>query len=120
MLSEWCAFVVREADTAYISGAFLASILTAVCGIETYLRAEYSQSGKERLFELIERSPLLDDLKRDLQALRKYRNKWVHIENPADDSFVLECPADVDSDLESQAYFAARCLRRTIYESQGT
>jgi hypothetical protein len=36
ILSEWCSFIVREADTAFANGANLASILTAVFGIETY------------------------------------------------------------------------------------
>jgi len=26
ILSEWCSFIVREADTAFASGAYLASI----------------------------------------------------------------------------------------------
>ena len=53
ILSEWCSFIVREADTAFVNGAHLASILTAVSGIETYLRSEYSQTSKDRLFKLI-------------------------------------------------------------------
>jgi hypothetical protein len=36
ILSEWYSFIVREADTAFAGGAYLASILTAVSGIETY------------------------------------------------------------------------------------
>lgn len=120
VLSEWCAFVVREADTAFVRGAFLASILTAVSGIETYLRSEYSGTGENSLFKLIDQAPVEDDLKRDLHKLRKYRNKWVHIKNPADDRFILEFLERTEKDLESMAYFAARCLRRTIYENQGT
>ena len=38
ILSEWCSFIVREADTAFAKRAHLASILVAVSGIETYLR----------------------------------------------------------------------------------
>lgn len=30
VLSEWCSFIVREADMAFVNGAHLASILTAV------------------------------------------------------------------------------------------
>ena len=48
ILSEWCSMIVREADTAYARGAHLASILTAVSGIETYLRSE-SGGGRSRL-----------------------------------------------------------------------
>ena len=38
VLSEWAAFIVREADMAFALGADLASILTAVSAIETHLR----------------------------------------------------------------------------------
>lgn len=82
ILSEWCSFIVREADTAFASGAHLASILTAVSGIETYLRSEHSETGKERLVELINRASIDSSLKADLHTLRKYRNKWVHVDNP--------------------------------------
>lgn len=47
MLSEWCSFIVREADIAFVHGAFLATILTTVSAIETYLRAEYSTGQKK-------------------------------------------------------------------------
>ena len=56
VLSEWCSFIVRESDTAFVNSAHLASILTAVSGIETYLRSEYAQNGRARLVELIDHS----------------------------------------------------------------
>ena len=84
------------------------------------MRSEYSGTGENSLFKLIDQAPVEDDLKRDLHKLRKYRNKWVHIKNPADDCFILEFLERTEKDLESMAYFAARCLRRTIYENQGT
>ena len=117
ILSEWCAFIVREADTAFAKGANLASILTAVSGIETYLRAEYGDKGKQRLFDLIEKSPIESELKEDLHKLRKYRNKWVHVDEPWDDNLVLESPERLESELEETAFFSARVLRRTIYEN---
>lgn len=36
MLSEWCAFIVRDVDTAFSAGAHLGCILTAVAAIETH------------------------------------------------------------------------------------
>jgi len=119
MLSEWCALIVNEADTAFATGSYLASILTAVSGIETYLRAEYLAGRDERLAELIENSDLASDLKADLHRLRHYRNRWVHVKAPADDEALLTDPAPVDRELEVMAYFAARTLRRTIYSVQG-
>lgn len=117
ILSEWCSFIVREADTAFVNGAHLASILTAVSGIETYLRSEYSQTGKDRLFKLIDESPIDDNLKSDLHKLRKYRNKWVHVDDPWDDESLLESPENDERELEEMAFFAARLLRQTIYEN---
>lgn len=117
ILSEWCAFIVREADTAFAAGAHLASILTAVSGVETYLRLEYASTGKERLVDLIGKSPIPQDLKDDLHRLRKYRNRWVHVDEPWKDEELIEHPEKTERELEEMAFFAARALRRTIYEN---
>jgi hypothetical protein len=118
ILSEWCSFIVREADTAFANGAHLASILTAVSGIEAYLRSEYSAMGKERLVELIDRAEIEADLKADLHALRKYRNRWVHVDSPWEDENLLEHPEVVEGEFEEMALFAAGALHRTIYGNQ--
>jgi hypothetical protein len=118
ILSEWCSFIVREADTAFARGANLASILTAVSGIETYLRSEHSKARKETLFDLIEQTSIEAAQKADLHILRKYRNKWVHVDEPWEDQQLLESPQQLEKELEDMAFFAARCLRRTIYENQ--
>lgn len=118
ILSEWCSFIVREADKAFSSGAYLASILTAVSGIETYLKSEYSQPSRNRLVELINQAPIDGSLKDDLHVLRKYRNKWVHVDEPWDDANLIEHPEKTEQELEHMAFFAARALRRTIYENQ--
>lgn len=118
ILSEWCSFIVREADMAFVGSTHLASILTAVSGIETYLRSEHASTGKEKLFALIERASIASDLKTDLHRLRKYRNKWVHVDEPRQDGPLLEVPETFEGELEEMAFFAARCLRRTIYENQ--
>jgi hypothetical protein len=85
ILSEWCTFIVRDADTAFASGAHLAAILTAVSGIETYLRSEHSETGRKRLVDLINSAQIAAELKTDLHVLRKYRNKWVHVDSPWED-----------------------------------
>lgn len=118
ILSEWCTFIVREADTAFASGAHLAAILTVVSGVETYLRSEHSKTGRERLVELINSAEIDAGLKADLHALRKYRNKWVHVDSPWEDEELLKHPEAVECELEEMALFAARALRRTIYETQ--
>jgi len=118
ILSEWCSFIVREADTAFARGAFLASILTAVSGIETYLRSEYGKDERESLYNLINHASIDDDLKKDLHTLRIYRNKWVHVDDPWDDEKLIESPDEFEMELEEMAFFAAKALRRTIYENQ--
>lgn len=117
VLSEWCCFIVREADNAFAEGANLASILTAVSGIETYLRAEYPSSKGNTLFTLIKESPLDENLKKNINQLRKYRNTWVHVEEPWEDEFLLNNPIEKEKELEKMAYFAARVLRKTIYKN---
>ena len=117
ILSEWCSFIIREADVAFVSGAHLASILTAVSGIETYLRSEHSVTGKERLVELINRANVPCGLKTDLHTLRKYRNKWVHVDEPWEDKTLLEHPEQVENELEEMAFFAICVLRQIIYEN---
>ncbi len=118
ILSEWCSVIVREADAAFAGGAYLAAILTVASGIETYLRSEYSGTRNQRLVELINQAPIDDILKDDLHALRKYRNRWVHVDSPWEDSELLEHPEAVEGELEEKAFFAVRVLRRTIYENQ--
>ena len=118
IFSEWCSLIVREADIAFTSGAHLASILTAVSGIETYLRSEHAETGKQRLVELINRATIDSGLKDELHALRKYRNKWVHVDEPWDDAILLERPEEMEKELEDMAFFAVCALRRTIYENQ--
>src|SRR5947209_7982082 len=85
VLSEWCAFIIRESDNAFVNGLYLASIITAMSAIETYLRSEDPTPKKKRLVELINSSGLESDLIRQLHTLRKYRNQWVHVDDAWDD-----------------------------------
>lgn len=118
ILSEWCSFIIKESDTAFAKGAHLPSILTAVAGIETYLRSEYENKEQMSFNELINESPIKESLKAELHKLRKYRNKWVHIKRPWQDTHLLENPEKYEKELEEMAIFAAHCLRKTIYENQ--
>jgi hypothetical protein len=114
ILSEWATFLVKSADLAFVGGAHLASIITGLAGVETYLRGE-GGSSKQRLVDLIERSDLEEDLKQELQILRKYRNKWVHVADPWDDGDLLEFPEQHEGELEEMARRCTVALRRTIY-----
>jgi hypothetical protein len=119
VLSEWAVFVVREADTAFVMGAELASILTSVSAIETHLRAEYGHNS-DRLVELINRASIDDQLRAELHDLRRCRNRWVHVESPDDDSAVLENPGQFEEEVAVEAARAARLLRLVLYHNQGT
>jgi len=116
-VSEWCAFIVREADTAFAKGAHLASILTATSAIETYLRAE-GDGGRKSLNERIDDANFPEDLTSDLHKLRLYRNEWVHVDDPGNDRIVLERPEEIEMELEQMAVLAARILRRVLYSNQ--
>jgi hypothetical protein len=118
MLSEWCNFIVCECDTAFVAGADLATIILAVSAIETYLRAEYPRTRKADLYNLIENAPIAADLKMEIHALRRYRNRWVHVESPELDQDLLDDPGRYVQELEKMAHVGVRTLRRTIYENQ--
>jgi len=115
LLSEWCSLIVRETDQAFVHHAHLATVITAVAGVETYLRSERFCAPGARLCELIDSAGLEDDLRDDLHVLRKYRNRWVHIDEPWEDEKLLESEDLFDNELETMAFFAVRALRRTIY-----
>lgn len=118
ILSEWCSLLVRETDITFAAGGYIATVVTAMAGIETYLRAEFGYGGKESLSSLIQQSPLPETLKVDLNNLRKYRNKLVHVPAPWDDQSLLDHPETYDRELEEMAKVAVRVLRQTIYENQ--
>jgi len=118
ILSEWCSFIVREADLAFAKGADLASILTATSGIETYLRSEHAETQKERFCESIDLARLDPQLTETLHKLRKYRNKWVHVSDPWDDAKILDHPNQYEQELEEIALLATRTLRQVLYQNQ--
>ena len=114
ILSEWATFLIKDADFAFVGGAHLASIITGLAGVETHLRAE-GGSSKQRLVDLIAEADLEEDLKLELQILRKYRNKWVHVAEPWEDDALLDSPEQHETELEEMAKRCAVALRRTIY-----
>lgn len=118
-MSEWCVFIVRDCDYAFVGGANLATVITATAAIETYLRAEYAAGRRIRLADLIDSAPIQQGLRDDIHKLRKYRNTWVHVATPEYDEEILLNPETYEEQLEEWAKLAQRTLRRTIYESQG-
>ncbi|SON57178.1 hypothetical protein HDIA_3637 [Hartmannibacter diazotrophicus] len=117
-MTEWCAFIVRDCDYAFVGGANLATVITATAAIETYLRAEYAGGKRIRLVDLVDSAPIERGLRDDIHKLRKYRNTWVHVAMPEDDEEILQNPEANEEQLEEWAKLAQRILRRTIYENQ--
>lgn len=121
ILSEWTAFLVRDADIAFCNGANLSAILACQAAIECHLRYEYCDSAsRARLgfFDLIEQAPLDQTLKRELHELRRFRNRWVHVNDPHDDADLLERPEANDAQLEQMAFCAIDLLRKVVYLEQ--
>jgi hypothetical protein len=116
IISEWAAFLIRDADIAFVNGANLSSIIASLAAIEAYLRSE-NMSGSKRFVELIIGSDLNEDLKQELHVLRKYRNKWVHVAAPWDDAFLLSSPELLEKELDQMARRSIIALRRTMYSS---
>ena len=68
--------------------------------------------------ERIDDANFPEDLKNDLHELRRYRNGWVHVDDPGNDRIVVESPEKIELELERMAVFAARILRRVLYRDQ--
>ena len=127
LFSPWSIFLILESDKAFIKGVHLAAMLTAMAGIETQLRFDHSEPGEKLgLAQLIDHSSLSAELKRELHELRRFRNKWVHISDPWDESLVeqmekkMEDPDAAGAEIEPWALRAVTALRQTFYWFQGT
>lgn len=118
ILSEWSTFLIRDADTAFASGAHLAAILTALASIESHLKYEYGSKQRERLVQLIDAASITEELRAELHALRRYRNQWVHVTDPHEDADLLSNPEAHEAELEQMATRAIRALRQIIYTEQ--
>lgn len=118
ILSEWCSLMVRESDLAFAKGAFLSSIITAVSAIETYLRSEYETAKKDSLFQILQKADFDKELANEINTIRQFRNKFVHVDNPWHDQPLLEDEQFVTDNIEKMAFRAVKALRKTLYSSQ--
>lgn len=121
ILPEWTTLLVRDADTAFCEGAPLAAILAAQAGIECQLRAENAPDTKRRwnFHDLIEQSGLPDEMKQAMHELRRYRNRWVHVNEPWDDAVLLGEPEYHEEEVQRMALSAVTLLHRIAYWDQG-
>jgi hypothetical protein len=120
IISEWTAFLVRDADTAYCSNANLATILASQAAIESHLRFDYFSSENTSgwtFYKLIENSDLSTSLKEELNTLRKLRNKWVHIHDPQNDNDLITRPEYHENELQIFAKTALKIMRQVLYNN---
>lgn len=121
IISEWTTFLVKDAEIAFCSGAYLSSILACQAAIECHLRYEYFgeiETKRWSFFKLIENSQLNDKLISELHELRKYRNKWIHVNDPHADSQLLEKPEYYEDDLFMFSKKAIKIMLMVIYSNQ--
>lgn len=117
VISEWAAFLIRDADTSFVYGANLSSVIVSLAAIETCLRSEYGSNG-QRFVSLISDSNLSAELKQELHALRVFRNKWVHVDGPWDDMYLLRSSELLELELDQMARRSITALRRIMYSNQ--
>ncbi len=113
--SEWCTFISKSVYDAFVNGADLATIITAVTCIETYLKTENLDSKRKNLAQLIDEEPFLsDEDKSQLHILRKYRNGWVHADR-LDDTDLLENEEQYHQELERMALLSIKMLLTVLF-----
>jgi hypothetical protein len=118
LLSEWTTLLAQDAETAFCANANLASILACQAAIESHLRFDYFSAGEAKgwgFYQLIEKSSLTDELKIELHKLRKFRNGWVHVEDPHDYFDLLERPEYYQAELMEVAKNSIRAMLKTLY-----
>jgi hypothetical protein len=121
ILSEWSSFLVRDAMTAWCSGANLAAILSAQAAVESHLRYEYFGPEKSKgcgLFKMLQEAPLEEDVSNSLDKLRRFRNQWVHVNDPSNDQDLLKRPEYHESEIEEMAKLAIESMMRVLYTEQ--
>ncbi len=121
MLSEWATFLIEDADVAFCAGANIAALLAAQAAMETHLRHEHGDCAEHVSFAgIIDRSALHETVKARLHEVRRYRNRWVHVNDPHDDERLLDHHDDARAELAEMATKSMRLLREVIYSVQWT
>lgn len=121
ILSEWTTFLAKDAETAFCSGAYLASILASQAAIESHLRYEYfnfADTKRWSFYDLIEKINLDSELTKELHDLRKYRNKWIHVNDPSNDNELLEKPEYYEAELADFSKTTIRTMLKVLYSNQ--
>jgi hypothetical protein len=120
IISEWTVFLVKDAEIAFCSGAYLSSILLSQAAIESHLRYDYFDPMKTKgwsFYNLIDQSQFSKEIKDELHELRKYRNKWVHVNEPSQDKELLSRPDYFEKELAEFAKTTIRTMLRILYQN---
>ncbi len=67
---------------------------------------------------MTENAPISSELKRNIHILRRYRNKWVHVNDPEDDQYLLDNPEYIEEEQEEMAKLAIRTMLQILYQEQ--
>lgn len=115
--SEWCTFISKSVYQAFVNGADLATVLTAVTCIETFFKTESPEDSNKNLAELIDVAfGLSDEEKESLHVLRKYRNGWVHADR-LDDTDLFLHEDKYEKELEEMALLSIRMLLTVLFSN---
>lgn len=115
--SEWCTFISKSVYDAFVNGADLATVITAMACIETYFKTEDLANQNKSLRQLIDESTSLEESeKENLQLLRKYRNSWVHAKC-FDDTDLLENEQNFLEEAENMAILAVKMLLTVLFSN---
>lgn len=110
VLSEWIECLLTDADTAFLAGADLAALLTALAALETFLRDQVSSVKGGNFASLIENLDVDRETLDDLQELRRFRNRWAHVAEPWDDHDLIIRSNTNEQEREDMAILALRSV----------
>lgn len=117
MIDAKATALIQNSDIAYCAGAPVAAIVLAVAAMEAHMRAEYRLENARGFKDVIDGSDFEPDVKRDLQELRRERNRWVHARDEGEDDEWLNNDIAGADRLEPIARKAVRLIRIVVYDN---
>jgi hypothetical protein len=115
MTSDFAAELIRNADLCFVGDAFVACLVMCGATIETWLREEGTPGN--RFIDLIDASDFDAATKAEMHALRKERNRWVHIDDPWEDNDLEEQYSSGHPELQAKCKDALRLMRKVVYST---
>jgi hypothetical protein len=108
--------VIKDADIAFAKGAYLSAIVMGLSAVETHLRLE-AGAGRSNLYDLIVASKLHCGLTNRIHELRKFQNRWIHVNDLWNDEILLENPEIHEEEIEKAAFASVRVVREILYSN---